>query len=451
MPSPLDKFQRTIAAKRGNSLVVACPGAGKTSVLTHRIVADIALRERSRKLVAAITYTNRAADEIMERVESLSSSNIKRIWTGTIHSFCLQFILKPYAGYSKRIERGFSIVDGDVAEQIRRDLIKNFRLKRNSDFTRTDRMGKPLTTDDSEKRAFYEYHSILAGQKLIDYDSILSIANHLFDRYPAIASEISRLFGLICVDEYQDTTLAQFDVLQKIICSEGATTKIFLVGDPDQCIYASLGGGQLNEEQIKSHFKGIKMPTMELRRNYRSQKKIVEFSKNFRDGGAVIQAMAPSGTPSSITYNDSVDASTLPGFIAQLVKQIIGSGACPSEICILAPRRALILDFLRAIVRHHPELKALFASTALSPFRREDDSIWYDFARIMLTAPHPTTVRSRLKWATAVVSRLEVGDIMEPGELLRRVNSSPLTGKTVPLLIAVVNHLTAKNLRTVGG
>jgi DNA helicase-2/ATP-dependent DNA helicase PcrA len=121
----LSDEQQAAVDQPGNVFVQACPGSGKTRVLTCRVIKGLEDLISSKQRVVALTFTNRAADEIQSRVDQLSIVQ-DRLWAGTIHAFALEWILRPYAGYVSRIRKGFSIADEYFTErtldELRRQL-----------------------------------------------------------------------------------------------------------------------------------------------------------------------------------------------------------------------------------------------------------------------------------------------------------------------------------------
>jgi len=110
--SSLNKEQKTAVIEPGSVLLTACPGSGKTRVLTYKLIYELdkLMNQNSKRFVLALTFTNRAAEEIKSRIDKLYVSS-EQLWSGTIHSFCLEWILKPYAGYCERIKDGYVIID----------------------------------------------------------------------------------------------------------------------------------------------------------------------------------------------------------------------------------------------------------------------------------------------------------------------------------------------------
>ena len=106
----LDPLQQSIVNKDGNVLVTACPGSGKTRVLSFRALREVQDQEQSKRKVAALTYTRRAAEEVKERIRA-ANTRTNSLWAGTIHAFCLEWILRPYACYTKDLDNGFHLAD----------------------------------------------------------------------------------------------------------------------------------------------------------------------------------------------------------------------------------------------------------------------------------------------------------------------------------------------------
>lgn len=102
----LSAEQAAVCRAHGNVLLTACPGSGKTRTLTHRLAYQAAHSQASKKWNIAITFTNRGADEIARRLDDMDI-DLSNIWTGTIHQFCMRFIIRPYAMYSSRLSKGY--------------------------------------------------------------------------------------------------------------------------------------------------------------------------------------------------------------------------------------------------------------------------------------------------------------------------------------------------------
>ena len=125
-----DLNQKQIDAinEENNLLLVACPGSGKTRTLTYKIARELSKIKTHQQYVIAITYTNAAADEIKDRIELLGV-DISQLWIGTIHSFCLEWILRPYSLYLPRLKKGFRVINSHDTEEILTRLSNEFNEK----------------------------------------------------------------------------------------------------------------------------------------------------------------------------------------------------------------------------------------------------------------------------------------------------------------------------------
>ena len=101
--------------------LIACPGSGKTRTLTYKIAKELVSLNESNKWIVAITYNNAAADEIKERIENLGVDT-EKLWIGTIHAFCIEWILKPYAGYHEELKYGYKIINSHESEELLSEL-----------------------------------------------------------------------------------------------------------------------------------------------------------------------------------------------------------------------------------------------------------------------------------------------------------------------------------------
>ena len=118
--------EQSEAINEHNSVfLVACPGSGKTRTLTYKIAKELTELEEKNKWVIAITYTHRAADEIKERIEHLGVDT-SQLWIGTIHAFCIEWILKPYGCYHEKLKYGYSIINSFDSEEFITDLCSNY-------------------------------------------------------------------------------------------------------------------------------------------------------------------------------------------------------------------------------------------------------------------------------------------------------------------------------------
>jgi len=425
----LNDEQKAIVEETGNILVTACPGSGKTRVLTFKIVHELAKILDKKQYIIALTFTNRAADEILKRIDEQGIEN-KQFWAGTIHSFCLEWILRPYAGYCSQIKDGFTIIDEDTKENLLRNIKRRYRIRETLPIsTRLDREGMVHSSSEEIRRVVSEYHEELKQEKLIDFDLILYLSYRLLRDNPHIAITLSKVLRLICVDEYQDTQDLQYGILGEIIRAGNGESNIFFVGDPDQAIYVSLGGMAKTKEEIQQEIGGFEIKERTLSGNYRSSQRIINYYRHFQITNIEIQALGENRDKRGlITLNNTVNFGQVHVEIAQLIEASLRNGVPESEICVIAPRWVFLYHLARQLKNLLPGVN--FDAPGLSPIPRWQDNVWYKVARLFLTEPSPNMYATRIRWANEVFKHLSTyseGLMVESHntgkQILRIVNS----------------------------
>lgn len=427
----LSDEQRTAVDEPGNVFVQACPGSGKTRVLTCRVIRGLAELSSAKHRVVALTFTNRAADEIQSRLDQLSVTQ-DRLWAGTIHAFALEWILRPYAGYVPRIQKGFSIADeyftDRILNELRQEFGRPFHFRIN---TTRDRTGQVVNQDEIAAAIFVSYQQRLQERKLLDYDDVLYYSYRLLVDIPEIVQTLANIIRLICVDEIQDTQDLQFGILSTIFtASPDPRPTLFLVGDPDQCIYESLGAVTKTVAEISQEFGLAPIMPLPLTGNYRSTQRLIDFYQLLRPDNPRIESLTSyADEPGEITFdNQSVVQDQIPAAIAGLIVQAVERGIPPSEICVLAPQWTHIRALSRSLIRLLPDLD--FDAPGSSPLHAQRQNIWFSVTRLFLTTPRPALYRTRLRWAGEVLREFKEtygGNLPEaaqtPRQLLRLVNS----------------------------
>lgn len=408
----LNPQQRAAIEAEGDVLLVACPGSGKTRTLIAKIATELAKVESHREFVVALTYTHVAAEEIRDRIESMGVDT-SQLWVGTIHSFCLTWILRPYAIYHESLKHGFGVVDTLDSDEMLDEIAKrhppldshfdctHFATEGGFAFDRTapnDHLGPLRETID-------EYHEQLLSRNLIDFEMMLKFSYDLLVSHTPIAQRLGRLFRFIAVDEYQDTREIQYSIVGRIVRASEARTGLLMVGDPNQAIYSSLGGVAKSVDQISSLI-NREMTSLELHENYRSSQRIVEYFSHFAVEPMSIEAAGEwKDWPSSIVHDVTVSKPDLVRSIGQLVKHNIETlGIPPENVCIVGPWWMHLASITRALVQELPEYD--FNGPGLSPFGQNLDNFWYKVARIALTSAAPDMFRKRIRWAGELVDEL---------------------------------------------
>ncbi|WP_431285563.1 UvrD-helicase domain-containing protein [Humitalea sp. 24SJ18S-53] len=428
----LNPEQVAAVVQPGNVFLVACPGSGKTRTLTYKIARQLSELQSDKQRVVAITYTHRAADEIHERIEQLGVDT-SQLWIGTIHAFCLEWILRPYAIYHDALKHGFRVINAYDTERMHDELCKQAALRLNAFdcghyFTPT---GYVLTTPSSFKKAavgelLEKYWANLRRDRQVDFELILSYAYKLIAEVPSISVLLGSLFSSVLVDEFQDTKEIQYAILAAILKASDGKATAFIVGDPNQAIYGSLGGYAITAADFGQQ-SGLTFREMELSLNYRSSERIVEYFGNFSLYASKIQAEGKhKDFPSLISFDQATSREGLEAELVRLIRYNIEVvGIAPNEICIVAPWWVHLASMTRRLVAALPEYS--FDGPGMVPFARDIDNFWYKLSRIILTEASPQLYVRRIRWAGEVLAGLADAGVdisqLSRKRLLRECNS----------------------------
>lgn len=303
-PSPADQLldglnpqQRQAVVHEGSPLlIVAGAGSGKTAVLTRRIAYLMAARGVGVGQILAITFTNKAAAEMRERVVGLVGEKGRYMWVSTFHSTCVR-ILRNQAALIEGLNSNFSIYDADdsrrLLQMVGRDLgldIKRYspRLLANAISNLKNELIDPHQalaglTEDSDDLAravasvYDEYQRRLRVANALDFDDLIGETVAVLQAFPQIAQYYRRRFRHVLVDEYQDTNHAQYVLVRELVgrdSNDGIPPgELCVVGDADQSIYAFRGATIRNIEDFERDYPDTR--TILLEQNYRSTQNIL--------------------------------------------------------------------------------------------------------------------------------------------------------------------------------
>ncbi|AGL30397.1 ATP-dependent DNA helicase PcrA [Mycobacterium tuberculosis EAI5/NITR206] len=303
-PSPADQLldglnpqQRQAVVHEGSPLlIVAGAGSGKTAVLTRRIAYLMAARGVGGGQILAITFTNKAAAEMRERVVGLVGEKARYMWVSTFHSTCVR-ILRNQAALIEGLNSNFSIYDADdsrrLLQMVGRDLgldIKRYspRLLANAISNLKNELIDPHQalaglTEDSDDLAravasvYDEYQRRLRAANALDFDDLIGETVAVLQAFPQIAQYYRRRFRHVLVDEYQDTNHAQYVLVRELVgrdSNDGIPPgELCVVGDADQSIYAFRGATIRNIEDFERDYPDTR--TILLEQNYRSTQNIL--------------------------------------------------------------------------------------------------------------------------------------------------------------------------------
>lgn len=281
-----------VSAPWGHLVVVAGAGSGKTRVLIHRISWLIRVMGVHPRQVMAVTFTNKAAREMSERLEALGE-NVTSSWVGTFHGICLRMLYAHPA--EAGLDPGFQIVDQqDQVKWVRQAAESLGMADYGNDDARkaaswiSQRKEECLTPDEASRkhdnpdmiRLYAAYEELLAGSGLVDFSGILFSVWKMLRENPEILAGYRQRFRAILVDEFQDTNTVQYDIIRMVA---GADASITIVGDQDQSIYGWRGAGDNNIGQFQRDYPDAR--TVVLDQNYRSTARILAAANGIISSG----------------------------------------------------------------------------------------------------------------------------------------------------------------------
>ncbi|WP_157441333.1 MULTISPECIES: DNA helicase PcrA [Actinoplanes] len=284
--------QRDAVTHAGSPLlIVAGAGSGKTRVLTHRIAYLLAERNVHPGEIIAITFTNKAAGEMKERVADLVGPRARLMWVSTFHSACVRILRAEHEHAG--LKSTFSIYDADDSRRLMQMVARELDLDPKRYTARglaaqVSNLKNELTDPEEFKAAAkgpneravaeaYElYQRRLREAHALDFDDIIMSVVHLFQSHPMIAEAYRRRFRHVMVDEYQDTNHAQYTLIRELVGVPGGEvepSELCVVGDADQSIYAFRGATIRNILEFERDYPDAR--TILLEQNYRSTQTIL--------------------------------------------------------------------------------------------------------------------------------------------------------------------------------
>ncbi|WP_143416183.1 DNA helicase PcrA [Geobacillus sp. E263] len=334
-----EQQQAAVKTTEGPLLIMAGAGSGKTRVLTHRIAYLMAEKRVAPWNILAITFTNKAAREMKERVQGLLGGAAEEIWISTFHSMCVRILRRDIDRIG--IDRNFSILD--TTDQL--SVLKNILKEKNIDPKKFDprailgtisnAKNELLTPEKFAKKVssyyekivsdvYEEYQKRLLRNHALDFDDLIMTTIQLFERVPEVLEHYQYKFQYIHIDEYQDTNRAQY-VLVKMLASR--FKNICVVGDADQSIYRWRGADIQNILSFEKDYPNAKVILLE--QNYRSTKRILQAANeviehNVNRKPKKLWTENPEGQ--KIVYYEAMNESDEAQFVAGKIKEYVDSG-----------------------------------------------------------------------------------------------------------------------------
>lgn len=343
-----DKQKEAVLYGDGPLLILAGAGSGKTSVLTKRVAYLIKERNVSPKNIVAITFTNKAAKEMKERIIKEVGKEGYDIQISTFHSFGLRIIKENYEklGY----EKNFTIIDSDDSLTVVKKILKEMGIdttRFNPKFIKnqisscknemvTPEKYKNLVNDelsDITYKVYKKYQDTLLRNNSLDFDDLLIKPIELFNKYKEVLENYQELFKYVFIDEYQDTNEAQY-ILSKMISAK--YKNICVVGDDAQSIYSWRGANFKNILNFEKDYKNAKVILLE--QNYRSTKTILNAANsviknniNKKDKNL----WTDNETGEKIKYVRTNDEKDEASYVTREIRNLVNNGVSLDDIAVL--------------------------------------------------------------------------------------------------------------------
>jgi DNA helicase II / ATP-dependent DNA helicase PcrA len=331
--------RQAVAATEGPVLVVAGAGSGKTRVLTYRIAHLIRDHQVAPGSILAITFTNKAADEMKQRVGALIGGVVKTMWVRTFHSACVRILRREASRLGYR--SAFTIYDEADSLRLLRMVTSDLDLdtKRFPERAMKGIISKAKnelvdfeTFADQDTGFYHEqvadiyrlYQQRLLAASAMDFDDLLMVTVELFGAFPAVLSEYQERFRYVLVDEYQDTNHAQYTLVRQLTATHG---NLCVVGDSDQSIYKFRGADIRNITEFERDYPDARVIVLE--QNYRSTEIILEaansvISHNTRRSPKNLWSDRGPGVP--IIRYEAEDEHDEAGFVIDEVERLQAEG-----------------------------------------------------------------------------------------------------------------------------
>ena len=343
-----DRQKEAVVNTDGPMLILAGAGSGKTKVLTTKVAYLIEEKNIDPNNILAITFTNKAAKEMKERIFKLEGNSAFYIQISTFHSFGLKILKEncELLGY----EKNFTILDSDdslsIIKKIMKELnidankynpkaIKNVISNNKNEIIDTEKYSLYVNTDFDEiaLEVYRKYEKSLKINNAVDFDDLLILPLKLFNNNPGVLQKYQEKYKYVFIDEYQDTNEPQY-ILSKMISAK--YKNITVVGDADQAIFTWRGANYKNILNFEKDYKDAKVVLLE--ENYRSTKTILNAANNVIKNNKVRKEKnlwTQNEEGSKITYYKAFDEKDESNYVVNEIKKLIEKGVNPKDICVL--------------------------------------------------------------------------------------------------------------------
>lgn len=367
-----ERQREAVLHKNGPLLVLAGAGSGKTSVLTTSIAYKIKEESIDPRNILAITFTNKAANEMKERVADLLDMDISYLWIGTFHSICARILRMNIEriGYSKN----FTIYDSQDQRTLIRDIIKELGYKdeitpRIAQSIISNAKNKSIDPEEFLKLNFYmqnadeiaeiykRYEKKKFEYNALDFDDLIEKVLELFAKDKETLRYYQDKFDYIFVDEFQDTNNSQYELIRFIA---GDNSNVVAVGDADQSIYSFRGADIRNILNFEKDFFNTKI--IKLEQNYRSTSKILNTANKLISNNLERKEKnlwTENNDGSDVVYRETSVESEESKFIIDTIKQLLADGYKESDIVVLYRTNAQSRPFEEGFLKNLIDYKVV--------------------------------------------------------------------------------------------
>jgi len=326
---------QAVTAGPGQILVLAGPGSGKTRVLTRRLAYLVQEMDIPPSHIMAVTFTNKAARVMINRLERLLGGNVSGIWLGTFHAACAR-ILRREAKFLP-IEADFTIMDADDQEALIRRTVKTLNIDEklyrpaNIQWSISNAKNNMILPeeypssnyrDEVVRRVYKAYQNLLITSNAVDFDDLLLYVVRLMQEHPPVREYYSRRFEHLLVDEFQDTNFVQYQLLRNLSSYHG---NLFAVGDEDQSIYRWRGADYRNVLRFEEDYPQCRKVLLE--KNYRSTQTVLDAAQAVIDQN---QNRTPKKLEAvrgeqgkKVLYHEAADDQAEASFIVETIQTLL--------------------------------------------------------------------------------------------------------------------------------
>ncbi len=342
--------RKAVTASDGPVMVLAGPGSGKTRVLTQRIAYLISYEGVRPYQMLAVTFTNKAAREMENRVQQLLGEEMTRGLTlGTFHSICARILRRENERLP--VSSDFVIFDADDQQKVVKNAIRELNLneklyrpvamhaaigRAKNELIRPDDYPVISYRDEAIKRIYQKYQELLYASNGIDFDDLLVLTAFLMEENPDIREKYAQRFKHVLVDEFQDTNIAQYTLLKHL---SSFHQNIFCVGDADQSVYRWRGADYRNIQRFEQNFPACQ--TILLEQNYRSRQLILDTAMAVIDKAPhrrKKKLFSDRGTGEKVSYFEALDDYGEASFVVDAIAQLVATKQAEPGDCAVMYR-----------------------------------------------------------------------------------------------------------------